>query len=611
VCPETSRQSPRLSVVLAPWAWAGGLALAAWTPGVSDVLACLRVLRGPAVAVPFLLAAWVSLERAGRLRWPPALDRTRPRFALAMLVLVAAGQWYTSRLRVTGDEPHYLLMAQSLWREHDLDLRDNFERQDYLEYTPGPVAPHYGNPRLDGRPFPAHSPALPILLAPLYAIGGRRLCVVALAVCGAWLAHVASRLAERAGADATGRRLAWVACVGPPAFFYSFHVYTELPSALAIALALDRLWEPGARPARALAGAVCVAVLPWLHLKLMLAAGVLAVVGLWRTSGRARLVLLGALAAAGVLFLGWYHYVFGRPTPFAIYGGLPPEFSEGRPLEAAIGLWLDRSFGILPVAPVFLLALAGLRHLVRTSEGRVHLLLLGALLGPVITWRMWWGGQCPPARFLVPGLAPLAVAAALATTHAGGRGLARWAGVLAASGFTLAAVAIAHPGALLLVNRGDRPTRLWAALSGPWPIERYLPSLVFGGRDDVRVAVLWIAAVAVVLVADLWARRDDRVDRAFGSAALPIALALAIGLAVDAWARPLETREAPTGTTEVPTGASAANGTGELRLRDPRAARSSANYSSAGASGSGWARCRWLRPASGPAPGPPRSTTPA
>jgi hypothetical protein len=492
----------------------------------------------------FVVAFWVSASRAGWLLWPAALDRAVPRFAVAALVLIAAGLWYASRLRVTGDEPHYLLMAQSVWREGDLDLRDNIERRDYLEYTPGPVSPHYGNPRRDGRPFPAHSPALSFVLAPVYALGGRLLCVVALAICGAALAHVASLLARRAGADAFGERVAWVACVGPPAFFYAFHVYTELPSALLIALAFHLLWEPTAGPRRAAAGGLAVAALPWLHLKLMPAAAVLAAIGLWRLRGRARVWLLAVLGAAGVLFLGWFQYVFGRPTPFAIYGGMPPEFSEGSPLPAAVGLFLDRSFGLLPFAPVFLLALAGLARLARLAEGRAHLALLLALLVPVVTWRMWWGGQCPPARFLVPAMAVLATALALQVTHSRGRGLARWAGVLAASGSTLALVAIASPGALLLVNRGDRPTRLWAALSGlHWPVERYLPSLVFGPPEELRVAAVWVAAVALLLILDGLARRRDWADRAFRSAVLPIGLALLIGATVDGWARPLQGRE--------------------------------------------------------------------
>jgi hypothetical protein len=540
--------------VLAPFGWALGLWLLHAIPVARDLLPCLRALDGwLGLGGLLLAAAWATAARSGRLRWPAALDRAGVRFAVAALVMTAAGLWYTTRLRVTGDEPHYLLMAQSLWREGDLDLRDNFERRDWLEYTPGPVAPHYGSPRHDGRPFPAHSPVLSVALAPLYAIGGRSLCVVALALCGACLAHVGSRLALRAGADARGERFAWLACVGPPAFFYAFHVYTELPSALLVAVALLFLWDPAAGPRRAALGALAIAALPWLHLKLMLAAAVLAAVGLLRQRGRARLVLLSVLAAAGVLFLAWFQHVFGRPSPFAIYGGMPPEFSEGSPLRAAVGLLLDRSFGLLPFAPLFLLALPGLARLARSPEGRAHLALLVALVAPVVTWRMWWGGQCPPARFLVPAMPVLAAAVAVQVTRSQGRGLARWAGLLSAAGFTLAAVMIAHPGALLLVNRGDRPTRLWAALSGVHrPVERYLPSLVFGPAEELRVAAVWLVAIALLVVLDGLAQRSGRIDRAFASAALPIALGLAMGMLVDGWARPREAETAPAGLTIAP-----------------------------------------------------------
>jgi hypothetical protein len=341
--------------------------------------------------------------------------------------------------------------------------------------------------------------------------------------------------------------------VGPPAFFYGFHVYTELPSALLIALALHLLWDPAGGSRRAAAGALAIAALPWLHLKLMPAAAVLAAVGLWRLRGRARAILSAVLLAAGVWFLAWFQYVFGRPTPFAIYGGLPPELSEGSPLRAAVGLLLDRSFGLLPFAPVFLLGLAGLTRLARYAEGRAHLALLLALLGPVVVWRMWWGGQCPPARFLVPALVVLATASALQVGQSRGRGLARWTGVLAAAGFVLASVAIAAPGALLLVNRGDRPTRLWAALSGVgWPVERYLPSLVFGPAEELRVAAVWVVVLAALFALDWLAQRRDWADRAFRSAVLPIGLALLIGAAVDGWARPSQTRTPSAGSERIP-----------------------------------------------------------
>jgi hypothetical protein len=516
--------------------WAAAVASAAWMPGVGTVLPCLLVLKGPLAAVPFLAAAVSALARSGRLSWPAALDRPPVALALAAAVLGASGLWYVSGLRVSGDEPHYLLMAQSLWNERDLDLRDNFERQDYLEYTPGPVAPHYGTPRRDGRPFPAHSPGLPLLLAPFYAVGGRRACALLLALCGAFLAAEVRVVALRMGADPAGARLAWAAALGPPAFFYGFHVYTELPSALAIAVAW-RLLTPRASLRSALGAAVAIACLPWLHLKLLLAAAVLAALGALRLRGRALRGFGLVLAVAGGGFLSWYHYVFGRPSPFAIYGGVPPEFSEGSPWRALAGLLLDRSFGLLPFAPVWLLALSGLVLLARTSDGRSLLAVLASLVGPAVFWRMWWGGQCPPARFLVPATLVLAAALAASSGEAAGRGLARWRGLLLAGGFAVALVAIVRPGDLLLVNRGDRPTRLWTALSGERPVERYLPSLVFDSGPDTRVAVAWLLALALLLALDALARFSPPVDRAFGTPAPALAALLLVGILVDAWAR--------------------------------------------------------------------------
>ena len=199
--------------------------------------------------------------------------------------------------------------------------------------------------------------------------------------------------------------------------------------------------------------------------------------------------------------------------------------------------FLDRSFGLLPFAPVWVLAFYGCVRLARTGDGRALLALLGCLAGPVVFWRMWWGGQCPPARFLVPAAVVLGSALAQASTAAAGRGLARWRGLLLAGGFALALVAIARPGELLLVNRGDRPTRLLAALSGERPVERYLPSLVFESAAETRVALVWLAALALLLALDARARRDARVDAWYATPLPAIAVFLFVGVLVDVWAR--------------------------------------------------------------------------
>jgi hypothetical protein len=493
--------------------------------------------------VALALGACVSLAHLWASR-VPRLDPDRPRFALVVgcvLVLIygAVGLRYTSGMTASGDEPHYLLMAQSLWREGDLDLRDNVERGDYREYFPGTLSPHWGAPRADGRPFPAHSPGLPLLLAPVYALGGRAACVALFALLAAVLVHEVWLLALRVTGDARSALVAALAAAGPPVFYYAFHLYTELPSGLAVALSL-RILSGATSPLAAGLAALSISSLPWLHLKMIPASAALGLVALVRLRGRSLVAFVAVALPAAAAFAGYYLWIFGSPTPLAVYGGGIPPDSGVSSLRAGAGLLLDRSFGLIPHAPVFLLSLAGLPLLFSKSlrrEAGPHLLVGGAVLAPLLNWRMWWGGQCPPARFLVP-LVPLLSVAIAALTRGPQRGLARWRWALIAVGTALALFMAAQPGERMMLNRGSRPTRVWAALSGETPVERYLPSLVLNAESDRRTALLWAAAIALLLGLSALARRRPRLDDAlFRGLGLPAVLLLAIGILVDGWAR--------------------------------------------------------------------------
>lgn len=522
---------------LASLAWAAGPVALAWVPAVQRALPALGVLRGPLGLVLVVVGGCVALVRLvdRPLRLPdPGPWRL---FVFGAALFLAVGLHYGSRLRVSGDEPHYLMMARSLWLEGDLDLRDNFAREDWREDTPGPVGPHYGAPRKDGRPFPTHSPGLPLLLAPVYAVGGRLACIAALALAAAFLCVQVRWLALRATSDPTAALLAWATAAGPPVLFYAFHIYTEVPSALALAASLALLLAAPGPWLAALAGLLASA-LPWLHVKMIPAAAVLALVAVLHLPRRSAAAFF-AVAIAMAAGYGWYgHAVFGTWSPLARYGGLPDDATSGSPLRAVLGLLFDRSFGLLPYAPVFVLALAALGSRAWwKSRDAVSQVLVGlAVLGPILSWRMWWGGQCPPARFLVP-LVPL-LCAALAVRAAGpARGLLRWRWALLGLGTALALFMAARPGELMLLNRGDRPTRVWEALSGDAPAGRYLPSLVQPDPAEMRVALVWVLAVAALLVIDRLARTNDRVDGWFRGLGLPVVMLAAVGALVDFWAR--------------------------------------------------------------------------
>ena len=530
------REPGQVVDVVSPWVWCSAIVgLSYWGAAVAR-LPCLGVVRGPLGTALVAATAAVSLARVG-WPWTPEARQARLLLLAATFVVSAvAGVRYASRLTASGDEPHYLLMAQSLWREGDLDLRDNVEREDYREYFPTTLTPHWGAPRADGRPFPAHSPGLPLLLAPFYALGGRAACVLLFAALATALAAQVYALALRLTTDDGAALFAGALAAGPPVFAYSFHLYTELPSALAVAVALRILTgSPG--PTLATGAALAASALPWLHVKMIPAAVALGLLAVARLRGPSLAAFVAVAGVSTAAFLAYYHAIFGIATPLALYGGgLPPD-SAVSPVRAAAGLLLDRSFGLLPYAPAFVLVPAALA----ASRGRArdlwpYLVLAIAILLPLLRWRMWWGGQCPPARFLVPLVPVLAPLAALRVA-ASRQGLRRWRWWLLGSGAALALFMAARPEALLMLNRGDRPTRVWDALSGATPVNRYLPSIVAAQTPDLRLAALWLGIVVLVLVLDVAARRHRGVDRVFQGAGLPLSLGLVVGILTDVWVR--------------------------------------------------------------------------
>jgi hypothetical protein len=198
------------------------------------------------------------------------------------------------------------------------------------------------------------------------------------------------------------------------------------------------------------------------------------------------------------------------------------------------GLLLDRGFGLLVYAPLFLLGLTGLARLRRRpwSEGLPLLAVGVAILLPILNWRQWYGGFAPPARLLVPLVPVLCCGLALRVTEAR-FGLARWRLPLLLAGLGLATVLLAQPEQMLLLNVKDHPPQAFVAMAGESVTERYLPTFTSEDREDGPVAVIWAGAFGLLLLLDGLARRFSALDRAFAGLALPVALLLLVGWWID------------------------------------------------------------------------------
>src|ERR687895_1375117 len=89
-----------------------------------------------------------------------------------------------------GDEPHYLLAAESLVSDSDVDLRDEYAARDFEAFYPYDLDRH--GKETDGRLHEPHGIGFPLLIAPAYAAGGEigvELFLAALATLAVLLRH--------------------------------------------------------------------------------------------------------------------------------------------------------------------------------------------------------------------------------------------------------------------------------------------------------------------------------------------------------------------------------------------------------------------------------------
>lgn len=444
-------------------------------------------------------------ERAPRFPTWPALRQDALLVVVAWGFFALLGRFLPGPAGPQGDEPHYLLQAQSLLSDGDVDLADEYDQREYAPFFAGTLQAHTSPRSPKGVLYEVHTPGLPALALPAYAAGGYPGVKLFLALLAALTAALVARTArETTGSRALGLGVWAVLVAAPPLPIYAQAVYPELPAALATAVFLLTARRPATAGSLLVAG-LAAAALPWMHPKFL----PLAVAGLGLTllrpaaRGRAlvaRLVAVALLAAsvAGLLF--FFHALFGQASLSAAYG---PRFASDVSLArlpwGLPALFLDRQFGLLAPAPVWALALPGMAALLATRAGDTlrALLLAGSTLAVGASFSMWWGGACPPGRFVVPALPALALLLAPACR------LRREAlAALAAAGLAITLLAAGTPRALH--NRADGDSGLLRFLVPSLDLDPSLPSFVVGGGE---AALLGLTLVALLMLAWAWKAR--------------------------------------------------------------------------------------------------------
>lgn len=477
----------------------------------------------------------------------------------------------------TGDEPHYEIIAHSLVFDHDLDLTNDYANPDNLALGGQLEGGAHLQPGRNGRLRPVHDIGMPVLFAPYYAAAYLITGQVTAHVPARWLARarlnftvvlrhllsfamigltsaIAVRLLEIFSvlSISSRRAFAWVLMIvlSPPILSHSFLFFTEILSAF-IALYVF-MWiraghaglkscatpgatlkssatpgaTPGAAPAlcrlQALLAGAATGYLLLVHARNVgLIAGLMILVALRARRWADRGLIVAFMGGAAVLFAartGVTYHFWGTwlTTPQARLGtveGLQPFVAES--VTRVAGWLFDQEHGLLPYAPIYLLAPAGWFALwKRDRELCAEIsILVGAYVGvmtmPMLNAHGWRGGWTPAARFLVPIAPFVAVLTFAAVAHL--RRLPAIVLVIASVQVCLDALLWQHPG--LLWNDGIGTSALLKFLDrGTGWLSSYVPS-VSTPVDGLTVALVAITSIGWLLLTAWLMRRGDSAVR--------------------------------------------------------------------------------------------------
>jgi hypothetical protein len=356
----------------------------------------------------------------------------------------------------SGDEPHYLVMMNSIILDGDLDLANNYaaihrgspqagedfsgseldhhtvwyesgvrkewwdvyDRNNWDRDDEGHPVPRLleGRSTIDGHPeFPTHPPGVALLLAPILFPFRDSQLIEPLAICCSAIAIILAMLMFRSLIRKYNSNFAFVDLVtvvtflGTPAWHYGRTLFNE-PYLLLFAIGSYSLALRGKNPVLAgtLIGLGMLMKPPFalliIPLFLMYFFG--------RKFTSAALLVLPALASLGV-FLLLNAIMFGSPWRTGL------EWEQGSFLRGAAGTLFSLDFGYLIIAPAVIIAFAAWPRFFRAypRDATVLMSAIGLYFVFFASYKNWNGGTCYAARHMVPIL-PLLFVSLASLPHA-------------------------------------------------------------------------------------------------------------------------------------------------------------------------------------------------
>ncbi len=377
-----------------------------------------------------VISPWLDADngsvRGKRWAWPLFIVSAVLYALLGYYVAKTAGEH-------VGDEGHYLIQAESLYKDHDLDIKNNI--LDGPDRVPG-WANVYSYMHLSRNSrgdhwYSYHPFGLPILLAPFWPLGmlGRYVLLALIAAAGNVGMY---RMSCAAGA---GKKASLIAVASLAATFYwATYSGRALPEVLGAALLSWLFWALLVQERRqwlsVTVGAFCCTYLAVAQERFvpvsLMGFGFYGLFGLFsKEKWRRKLVRLSVFTA--LCAVGWGLFILSQ---FAMFEGGMKYSTKGVMLSYPLGMWgiIAETRGLVSILPLLVWLMAAFVVWVFLQRKRLIALAIPATFLTCIftscSVTAFRGGACVPGRYIlvvVPLLIPCA-AYVLERTNA----VARW-----------------------------------------------------------------------------------------------------------------------------------------------------------------------------------------
>ncbi len=497
-----------------------------YLPWLADLVPAVDGLAGPgrwwiwAIVVGQVI--WLTLTWLNDRRTIAAASGWRAPLlvfgASAAIFLLSAWRLVPGPVYPGGDEPHYLVITQSLLTDHDLAIENNHARGDYRGYYASSLKPDYRVTGLNRTIYSIHPIGISVIVAPAFALAGYHGALVFVALLAAAAMALQWQWLRDVTASSAAATVGWLGvATSAPFVLHSFSIYPECAAALAVLVAVGWGWSRSS-PASLAIQSAALGALPWLSTKYAPMSGLLLLLIAARTwptrstreTRSTRFIRLACLVAPYGLsclgWLSWFWWLWGIPSPTAPYGA-SHQMSLASLKAGFPGLFADQEYGVFATAPVLALSTIGWWRLwKRDAEGRwlvastaLPLVTLAAVTG---AFALWWGGSAPPGRELVAVLPLLGVPLAWLWKETAARAAHRAIiETLTIVGIVITATFVLARNGLLIANSRDGTAQLLDYLEPRGELASVVPSFIaFRSQVGIPLAVtaIWISGGAFV-----------------------------------------------------------------------------------------------------------------